>query len=178
MKVDFQRVLTLIAEFFAREDRRFAVIGAFALQAYGFARATQDLDFVVEASCQDELIAHLASLGYETLHRSSGYSNHLHADPALGRIDFVYVDAETAAVIFSPPLRHLELPQVSVPVPRPEHVIAMKLHGITNDPSRTFRDLADVQELMQLPEIDMAEVRGYFEKYGLLERYREIRRMS
>ena len=73
-------------------DIRFGVVGAVGLQAYGLARATSDLDFVVEADAQQEVCSHLESLGYETLHRSAGYSNHVHALPALGRLDFVYVD--------------------------------------------------------------------------------------
>ena len=36
---------------------------------------------------------------------------------------------------------------------------------------RLVQDLADVQHLLRLPETDRAEVRGYFEKAGLLEWY-------
>ena len=37
----------------------------------------------------EKLVAFLESLGYETLYRSAGYSNHVHALPDLGRLDFV-----------------------------------------------------------------------------------------
>ena len=45
-------------------------------------------------------MALLESLGYETLYVSSGYSNHLHPLPFMGRVDFVYVPGDTAHVLF------------------------------------------------------------------------------
>lgn len=52
----------------------------------------------------------------------------------------------------------------------------MKVLAIKNDPSRTFRDLADLQLLLALPGVDKAEVRGYFQRHGLLERFHELER--
>jgi len=36
--------------------------------------------------------------------------------------------------------------------------------------------MADIRVLLQLEGIDREEVRGYFEKAGLIEKYDEIRR--
>jgi hypothetical protein len=36
-----------------------------------------------------------------------------------------------------------------------------------NDPSRVFRDMADVQALLDLPGVDEEKIRGYFEQHGL-----------
>ena len=57
------------------------------------------------------------------------------------------------------------------PVPRAEHLVAMKVRAMRNDPARLVQDLADVQHLLRLPETDRAEVRGYFEKAGMLDWY-------
>jgi hypothetical protein len=54
----------------------------------------------------------------------------------------------------------------------------MKVHAMKNDPSRTLREMADIQFLLSLPGIDEAEVRAYFEQSGLLERYLEIKRLG
>src|SRR5207342_2155743 len=78
-----------------------ALVGALALHTYGYSRATNDVDLLVGADAQDRLIAFLEQRGFETLHRSSGYSNHLHADPAFGRLDVVYVDADARRGIFA-----------------------------------------------------------------------------
>jgi hypothetical protein len=176
--VDFARVLDTMGVFFEREGARFAVIGAFGLHAYGISRATLDLDLVTEAAAQPATVAFLESLGYETLHRSAGYSNHVHAMPALGRVDLMYIDAETSRILFGG-CRMLALPSGRpVPVPRPEHLVAMKVQAIKHNPRRTHRDLADIQDLLELPGIDVGEIRGYFARAGLLERFDELRRPS
>lgn len=175
--MDFGKVLGMLASFFEREGHRYAVVGAFGLHAYGLARATLDLDLATESAAQPKLVALLESLGFETLYRSAGYSNHVHALPELGRLDFVYVESETARVLFSGGTT-LQLGEHRVPVPRPEHLVAMKVHAMKNDPPRTLREMADIQFLLSLPSIDEAEVRAYFEQSGLLERYLEIKRLG
>ncbi|MFL5395731.1 MAG: hypothetical protein ACJ79G_23100, partial [Myxococcales bacterium] len=99
--MDFARVLADIARFLDAQHARYGLAGAFALQAHGLQRATSDLDLIVEARAQPALLAHLDSLGYERLHVSEGYSNHLHPDPAWGRIDFIYLDDRTSDLIFA-----------------------------------------------------------------------------
>jgi hypothetical protein len=173
--VDHARVLETVTGFLHREGFRYAVVGAFALHAYGLSRATFDLDFATEDRAQSPLVGFLESLGYETLHRSAGYSSHLHREAASGRVDVVYVTGETARQLFdgaraSPALG-------GHPVPRAEHLVAMKVHAMTNDPARTLRELADIEFLMRQPGIDEAEIRGYFERAGLRARYDELKRL-
>src|SRR5512138_1216557 len=98
MAVD--EVLRTFARFFERENIRYAVIGGLALQAWGYSRFTRDVDIVVERSQRDRVVRFAESSGYETLHVSDGYSNHLRGDPQGGRIDFMYVDRSTAEKLF------------------------------------------------------------------------------
>ncbi len=163
-----------ITAFFEHERLPFAVIGAFGLHAYGLNRATSDLDLVTDAAAQPRLVPFLGALGYETLHVSTGYSNHLHPDPALGRLDFVYVSGETSRRIFGSTRLMPVMQGISLAVPRPEHLAAMKIQAMKNDPERTFQEMADILFLLRLPGTDADEVRGYFEKQGLIERYNEI----
>jgi hypothetical protein len=122
-------------------------------------------------------VAFLESVGYETLHRSAGYSNHVHPLADLGRVDFIYVSGETARLLLSAGTT-LRLGEHRVPVPRAEHLAAMKVHAMKNDPSRTLQEMADIQFLLRLPGVDIEEIRGYFERSGLLERYHEIERLG
>jgi hypothetical protein len=176
--VDFGRVLGVIAPFLDREGFRYAFAGALGLHAYGVTRSTEDMDFVTESRAREKVVAFLEGLGYETLHVSEGYSNHLHGEPALGRIDFVYVGGKTARLIFEGCAKTLILAGRAVPVPRAEHLAAMKVQAMKNDPKRAFQELADIQQLLQLPGVERAEIRGYFEKAGLLERYLELERLA
>ena len=174
--LDFSRVVDVVAAFFERAGVPFALAGGFALHAYGLSRATTDLDFVTDSGVHERLTAFLESLGYETLHTSPGYSNHLHPDPALGRLDFIYVSDETSARLFAAPGAALHFGNRERPVPRAEHLAAMKVHAMKNDPGRSLQEMADIRFLLQLPGIDGDEIRGYFEKAGLREKYDEIKR--
>jgi len=172
--VDFVAVLHDLLPFFEERKVRHAVIGGVGLGGYGMSRATVDLDFVVDAGAQQEVIHFLESLGYRTLHRSTGYSNHQHPEPERGGVDLVYVQEPTSGRIFAA-TRTLDGPGgLRIPVPRPEHLIAMKVVAMKNDPTRTYQDMADIRFLLSLPDVDREEVRAQFEKHGLRERYCEL----
>ena len=145
-----------------REGIPFAIVGALALHTYGYSRATNDVDLLVGRDAQDRLIAFLEKRGFETLHRSDGYSNHLHANPDLGRLDVIYVDEDTRGKMFAEA--------------RPASLAAMKIHAMKNDPSRAFQEMADIQFLMRLPGVDRGQIREYFERSGQVERFHELER--
>ena len=174
--MDFPVVLRTVSDWFESKDVDFALIGGVALAAYGYPRLTLDLDFVVDAGAQDELIELMEAEGYETLHRSAGYSNHLSVDRELGRVDFVYVRGETRSLLFSQALRLPGPGGLEVPVAKPEHLIAMKITAMKNDPDRVFQDLADIHFLLSRPGIDIEAVRSRFEREGMEERFRELTR--
>ncbi len=172
--MDFVKVLTQLSEFLAERNYPYAVIGGVGLAGYGMPRATVDLDLVLDANAQAAMIRFLESLGYETLHRSMGYSNHRHAEREMGSVDLVYVRDETSRRVFDA-TRVLQGPGgLRVPFPSPEHLIAMKVVAMKNDPSRTYQDLADIRFLLTLADVDRGAVRSQFEKHGLLERYHEL----
>ncbi len=165
--MDFRSVADRLRAFFEGSGHSYAIIGGFGLLAYGIERATFDLDFVTDRALQDRVIEFLEAEGYETLYRSSGYSNHLHPSNELGRIDFVYVDTDTAGKLFADARRVTILDSIEVLVPKPEHLIAMKVRALKNDPSRKLQDLQDISKLATLPGVDRTEVRTYFEDLDL-----------
>lgn len=175
--VNFARELDIVQRFLAESSFRVAVVGGVALTAYGDPRTTLDLDVVTEAAAQDALVAFMESQGFVTLHRSPGYSNHRHSEPDRGRVDFMYVRDVTAEKLFA---SARELPGPCgrrILVPKPEHLIAMKVQAMKDAPERTWQDLVDIAHLFGLEGIDRDEVRGYFEKAGLEERWHELTRI-
>jgi hypothetical protein len=172
--LNFGAVLGVVSAFLDEKGYRYAVIGGVALAIYGVTRTTQDLDLIVDLAGQNDLIGFLESLGYKTLHRSHGYSTHLHADPDRGRLDFVYVAPETGDKLFAGCHPRQGPGDIQVPVPRPEHLAALKVLSMKNDPDRTFQDLADIRALLVLPGVDRAEVRDYFERHGLKGHYDDL----
>lgn len=174
--MEIRQALETMIGFFRREEIPFVVVGAVALHGYGLSRATYDLDFLVDLEDQPRLVEFLESLGYRTLHRSAGFSNHAHPLAARGAIDVLYVQGETRDQVFASASEREVLPGVTAPVPRPEHLVAMKVHAMKNDPDRLLQEMSDIHFLMQVPGIERSEVRESFAKRGLLDRYEEIRR--
>lgn len=172
--VNFGDVLQKVTEFLDRQSARYAVIGGVALVMYGLPRTTLDLDLVVDFAVQEPLVQWLEAQGYRTLHRSGGYSNHSHLDTAWGNLDFVYVRGETAEKLFAGCRRAQGPGGREVPVPSPEHLAALKVVSLKNDPGRAFRDQEDLRFLLHLPGVDQGEVRRYFERHGLGKRFDEI----
>lgn len=148
------------------------VIGGVALAAYGFARTTLDLDFAIDGDRQDDVVALLEADGFATLHRSRGFSNHLH--PQRGRVDVVYVRDATREAMFAAARAARIGEGVEAGVPSPEHLAALKAHAIAHDPTRTFQDLADVRSLLTLPGVDRDAVRATFRRAGIESRFDEL----
>lgn len=174
--MDFTKVLDTVTRFLDQHGFRYALVGAFALSAYGFSRATQDIDFVVEVRGRRDTISFLESLGYDTLYASEGYSNHVHPLPGLGRVDCIYVGEPTATSLFDG-AAEMAVYGKTIRVPRPEHLAGMKVLAMKNDPTRTFQEMADLQHILGLPGVDQDEIRGHFERYGLLEKFNELRKI-
>ncbi|MCB1033564.1 MAG: nucleotidyl transferase AbiEii/AbiGii toxin family protein [Acidobacteria bacterium] len=174
--MDFGQNLEDLRTFLDGRQRRWALIGGVALAAYGFARTTLDLDLVVDADAQEEIVRFMEELGFKTLYCSTAYSNHLHADPVRGRVDFLYVRVPTSDRLFAEAEERKGPRGIPVRVPKPEHLIAMKVLAIKGDPSRTFQDLADIRFLASLPGVRHDQIRRQFERHGLLDRYRDLER--
>jgi hypothetical protein len=172
--MDFVRILDHLDLVVAACGSRYAVAGGVALAAYGSPRLTLDLDIVTESDAQDALVGAMESSGYATLYRSQGFSNHRHPDRVWGRVDFIYVRGVTADRLFAG-VRVVPGPAGRpVAVPRPEHLIAMKVQAMKNAPERTWQEMVDIGYLLALDGTDRAEVREYFEKANLLERWNEL----
>lgn len=172
--MNFGRVLQTLSRFLDQHEIPFAVIGGIGLAAYGISRLTIDLDLVTDRSRQNEIISHLESLGYETINRSDGYSNHQHPESAMGGIDVVYIRGETLRAVFAQAQRLQGPGELEILVPSPEHLAAMKVVAMKNDPERALQDLADIRSLMTLPDVDREAIRSQFEKHDLMDRFHDL----
>ncbi len=174
--MDFAGVLDRVDAFLTARGWRFALAGGVALAVYGNPRLTLDLDLVTEAESQDALVEWMESCGYATLYRSSGFSNHLHANREWGRVDFIYVRDATATRLFAGVEVVPGPGGRPVPLPRKEHLIAMKVQAMKNDPTRALQEMADVAYLLKLEGTNREEARDYFGKSGLMDRWEELSR--
>jgi hypothetical protein len=89
----------------------------------------------------------------------------------------MYVRDQTADRLFA---ETTELPGPGgrpIPVPKPEHLIAMKVQAMRDAPERGLQDLVDIAYLLQVDGVDREEVHGYFVRAGLEERWHELTQM-
>lgn len=141
--------------------------GGFALAAWGSTRATADLDLIVDDARRDEVLARIAGEGFETLFGSEGFTNLLHPDPELGRLDLIWVEGETSRRLFAASVERPGPGGRSTLVPAPEHLVEMKLKAVRSRPTRILRDGEDLRVLLSLPGIDENAAREAFRRAGL-----------
>jgi nucleotidyltransferase AbiEii toxin of type IV toxin-antitoxin system len=173
--VDAARLLTLLRPELERAEARWALAGGMAINAYGSARMTYDMDLAVEGVARTQLVGAVARLGFEVLRDSTAFTNFLHPDPELGRLDMIWLDAVTSRVLFANVVTRTGVDGRPLLVVGPHQMIAMKLHAISNQPTRVFRDGADLQALVALPEVEENDARAIFARYNLAELYDRIK---
>lgn len=83
-------------------------------------------------------------------------------------VDLMFVDAGTWKKLASDP-GHVELAGRSVDIPRPEHLVAMKLHAAASPTRRKPEsDWEDIRQLVLLKHLDIStpEFRELVFRYG------------
>ena len=172
--MQFDEVLATWKAFFEREGIRYAVIGGLAVHAWGRSRMTKDVDFAVDGSFSERIVAFAESLGYETMYVSTAFSNHAHTDSAFGRIDFMYLTGATAERVLGSAVEKAVAGDIKALVARPEHLAMMKAVAMKNFPHRALFEGEDVRVLINVPGVDRAAVREYYRQHGLLDLYDAI----
>lgn len=165
--MDFGRVLKAVDSEFARQGIEWAAVGGVAVILYGVPRTTLDLDIAADGERQEEVLAWLDKIGYECLHSSRGFSNHVHPQSRWGRLDVIYLRDATRSALLNHCRRLAGPGGLSVPVVEAQHLIAMKAYSCKVDPGRRSQDLSDVRALARLRSVPDSEVREIFERYGV-----------
>lgn len=143
-----------------------ALIGGLALAAHRVVRATQDVDFLVEAEDAERIHAMLIDLGYACVYRSDDAANYRRGDEGL---DLLYARRPNARRLLAE-AEVRDTPMGRLHVISAEGLIGFKLQGYVNNPRRT-RDLDDIRSLLQANrhDLDLTEVRQYFELFGKID---------
>ena len=162
-----QSVLRLLAAVAEQKHIPILLVGGYALQAYGVARQTLDLDILVSETHADFVDAALKGGGYAEVARSDIFVRYRHSSILLADVDVLFVDADTAKRMGEKATHYASGETVHL-VPALPHLIAMKLHAMRNNPQREPRDFADIIELARAnPErLDRDELRSLCGRYG------------
>ena len=156
---------------FARSGTQHALIGGLAVVAHQVVRATQDVDFLVEAEAADKVHDALLDLGYQSIYRSENAANYVRATEGL---DLLFAHRPLARRLLAQAFER-ETPMGRMRIISVEGLIGFKLQGFVNDASRT-RDLDDIRALFKIhrASLNMDELRGYFDLFQKADLLNEL----
>ena len=160
---------------FVRVDTKPALIGGLAVVVHQVVRATQDVDFLLEAEAADKVHAALVLLGYQCLHRSKDAANYVRGTEGL---DLLYAHRPLARQLLSQ-AKERETPLGCLRVISVEGLIGFKLQGYVNDPTRT-RDLDDIRALWRVnrTSLDRVQLQEYFALFNQQQLFNELNEVN
>ena len=134
----------------------FLLIGGHAVNAYGYARTTIDVDILARERQRPEWKAALASQGYLLIHETPAFAQFDPPTTVEMNLDLMFVDEATFGKLSSE-RQMLPVGSALLPVPSILHLIALKLHA-TRTASRATegKDFHDVVNLIRTHRIDVA----------------------
>jgi hypothetical protein len=148
-----------------------ALIGGFALAAYGQHRATADIDLLADGTKKEIIKTELIKKGFELKYESDEVLQFM----GLGFLDVLLANRPLSQQM----LKQAQLNQeLNIYILKPEDIIGLKIQAYKNDTSRELQDKADIQKLLALPKIDLAEVKKYadlFDEWSIIEKLQGVK---
>lgn len=148
-----------------------ALIGGFALAAYGQHRATADIDLLADGSKKEIIKSELVKKGFLLKHETEEVLQF----SGTGFLDILLANRPISQDM----LMRAELNQeLGVYILKAEDIIGLKIQAYKNDSSRELQDKADIQKLLALPDLDIQRVKKYADLFGewpTIEKLREIK---
>ena len=154
----------------------YLLIGGHAINAYCEPRGTLDVDFLVWKSDLAKWRVLLEAEGFKLIHDGQTF---VQFSPPYGvewRLDLMLVNQETFEKMLTD-ARVVNVIGLQTRIPRPEHLIALKLHALKHGhPERFEKDFGDVIALTRNAGCDVrsAGYRQMCEKFGTPELYERI----
>jgi len=177
--MDFRLVLSKLLTAFEKENIRYALMGGFALGAWGVPRTTVDIDFLVHREDMEKVDAVMRGLEYECRHKTENVSQYVSPLRVFGEVDFIHA-------FRMPSLNMLQRAEdkkmfdgtLPVKVLRVEDLIGFKAQAAANDEARKAVDMADIESLIDFnkAEIDWSLIEEYFSLFGFGKQFDGLRR--
>ena len=151
----YPTVLDCIAGEFPKKGIPFVLVGGFAVNAYGYSRNTQDVDFMIDEKNYPRALKLLIEGGCKELIKTEMFAKFESPKGYPREADLLFVDSMTFAGILKSGTQ-IKIAGYECFIPSVRHLIAMKLHAIKNNPAkRESKDLLDILELVKLHHIDV-----------------------
>ncbi len=176
--MDFKLVLEKLITAFERENVRYALMGGFALGAWGVPRGTVDIDFLVLRDDMGKVRRIMDEAGYECYYGTENVSQFSSPLRIFGEVDFLHAFREASLKMLEKAAEKEVLNgSLKIRVLRVEDLIAFKLQGMVNDEARRAIDLRDMEDLLKLhgATVDWDLMREYFDLFDHGRLFDELR---
>lgn len=136
-----------------------ALIGGFALAAYGQHRATADIDLLADGTKKELIKSELIKNGFVLKFESSEVLQF----SGVGFLDVILANRPLSQEMLKRALLNQEL---KIHILKPEDIIGLKIQAYKNDSSRELQDKADIQKLLELPNLNLESIKKYADLFG------------
>ena len=145
-----------------------ALIGGMAMSLWGLARATGDVDYLIEAEHREIATSSLVAIGYIVTNSNAEIVQLSGA----GRVDFLCASRALSRQMLADAKI---LPNLGLKYLLAEDLIGLKIQAYTNDPRRSLQDKADIQNLMRKnPNLDMQRIKKYADMFHAWETVKNL----
>ena len=157
-----------ILQLASKRGLRSLVIGGNALILLGYVRNTVDFDLLVPETSRSQWLDLLRELGYRFLHGTTAFAQFEPPDHASTPVDLMFVDDGTWQKLDADTSK-TDLGGETVHLPRPEHLVALKLHAASSKTrSNPEIDWNDIREIVQICNLNPSDAafRDLIMRYG------------
>jgi hypothetical protein len=144
------------------------LIGAHAIVTLGYIRNTVDLDLLVSEENRSSWLDLLRELGYRFFHGVAAFAQFEPPDETGVPVDLMFVDEATWQKLAEGAVE-TDLSGVPALVPRPEYLVALKLHAaVSATRSKPEMDWEDIRQIVRICRLDPNEesFRALILRYG------------
>jgi predicted nucleotidyltransferase len=162
----------------AREmNLSFLLIGGHAVNLHGYSRFTKDIDLLIRRDDLPRWRELLREAGYELQHQAATFLQFDAEKAETPGVDLMLVNRSTYEKMIARAIS-AQPDGTAIHFVCAEHLIALKLHVLKQDlEHRRLKDFLDIVEVVRAKKIDLqsAEMREIFSRYGTEDLYRRIR---
>lgn len=154
------------------------LIGGFAMQKYGLSRQTFDVDMLIAHAQKQQMGSALLNAGYTAIAETDSFIRYRCDNLYLMDVDVLLVDGDTLDKMLDASVE-ITVDDVALRVPSLSHLVALKLHAVTNNAERSTKDLTDIAELLRTNPnaVSQDELDAICTKYGTPEAVDRLKAM-
>ena len=174
--MNFNAVVKRLLEGFQEKNIRYALIGGFALGAYGIPGATIDIGFLVHYDDLSRVKELMESYDYECIFQTENVSQYVSPLEFFGEVDFLHAFRKISlGMLERATEKEILGEKLKIKVLRVEDIIGLKVQAAANNENRSNQEYADIEALISQfkTNLDWELVKEYlsmFDQYPLFEK--------